>query len=112
MKIAHEFSTETLKARRSWTDVLQTLRDQETMDGRVYYSQQTTQSPSMKKLRYSMSKPNLNNIFLLMQPHRGHQNENSNTRRVTTPKKTQEINHLTAKPKEHTHIQSNTSNIK
>ena len=53
-----------------------------------------------------MAKPNLNNKYLLIQPYRGFQKENSNTRRVSTPKKEQEVNHLTTNPKGeiHTHI--------
>jgi hypothetical protein len=60
----------------------------------------------MEKPRYSMTKPNLNNIFLLIQPYRGYWKKISNTRRVTTPKKIQEIKHFTTNPKEenHTHI--------
>jgi hypothetical protein len=60
----------------------------------------------MEKPRYSMIKPNLNNIFLLTQPYRGYWNKTSNTRRITTTKKRQEIKHFTANPKEEnrTHI--------
>ena len=47
----------------------------------------------MEKPRYSMAKPNLNSIFLLIQLYRGYWNKNSNTRRVTIPKKTQETKH-------------------
>ena len=58
----------------------------------------------MKKPRYSMTKPNITSILLLIQPYRGYQKENSNTRRVTTPKKTQEIKHFRINPKEENHI--------
>jgi hypothetical protein len=51
-----------------------------------------------------MIKSNLNNTYLLVQPYRGCYKENCNTRRVTTYKKTQEINHLIAKPKVRKHI--------
>jgi hypothetical protein len=51
----------------------------------------------MKKPRYSMTKPNITSILLLIQPYRGYWKENSNTRRVTTPKKIQEIKCLTNK---------------
>ena len=60
----------------------------------------------MKPPTYSMTKPKLNNIFLLIQLYRGYKMENTNTRRITTPKKTQEINHLTEKPKEENHTQT------
>ena len=51
-----------------------------------------------------MTKPNF--LDLPIQSYRGLQKENSNTKRVPTPKKKQEINHLTAKPKgvHHVHI--------
>jgi hypothetical protein len=35
-----------------------------------YYTQQNFQSQQTEKTRYSMTKPNLNNIFLLIQPYR------------------------------------------
>ena len=55
----------------------------------------------MEKARYSMEKPNLNNIQLYR-----YWKENTNTNRVTTPKKTQEIKQLTTNLNEenHTHI--------
>jgi hypothetical protein len=59
----------------------------------------------MKKLRYFMIKQNLNNIYLLIQPYKGYWKEIFNTRRVTTPKKTQEIKHFTTNPKEKNHTQ-------
>jgi hypothetical protein len=57
----------------------------------------------VEKPRYSMTIPNLNNVFLLAQPYKEYGKSNSNTRTVTTSKKTQEINHLTANPKEANH---------
>jgi hypothetical protein len=53
-----------------------------------------------------MTNPNLNSIFLLIQPYRGYWKEYSNPRRITTPRKTGEIKHFIRKPKEenHTHI--------
>jgi hypothetical protein len=51
------------------------------------------------KQTYSMTKPHLNINFLLIQPYRQYKKENLNTERVTTLKKSQEINHLTANPK-------------
>jgi hypothetical protein len=57
----------------------------------------------MKKPRYSTTKLNLNTIFLLIQTYRGKEKKKSNTRRETTPKKTQEIKHLTTNLKEENH---------
>lgn len=50
-----------------------------------------------------MTQPNFKNIYLLIQPYRGYQKQNPNTGRVTTAKKTQEINHLTTNHKEENH---------
>jgi hypothetical protein len=60
----------------------------------------------MDKERYFMTNPNLNSIFLLIQPYRGYWKENFNKRRVTTSKKTHEINYFIPNlPKENqTHI--------
>jgi hypothetical protein len=49
----------------------------------------------MEKLRYFMTKPNLNNTFPLNQPYRGYQKENSNPMRLSTLKKIHEIHNST-----------------
>jgi hypothetical protein len=51
-----------------------------------------------------MTKPNLNNMFLLIKPYRGYWKKISNTTRVTTPKKTQEIKHFTTNTQKDNHI--------
>jgi hypothetical protein len=43
IKIAPDFSPETVKARRAWTDVIQTLRDTNSSPG--YYTQSNSQLP-------------------------------------------------------------------
>jgi hypothetical protein len=43
IKITPDFSPETMKARRSWTDVIQTLRNTNASPG--YYTQQNSQLP-------------------------------------------------------------------
>jgi hypothetical protein len=53
----------------------------------------------MEKPRYFMTKQNLNNILLLIQPYRAYW-KISNTKRVTTLKNTQEIKHFTTNAKE------------
>ena len=105
----YQTSQEMLKARRSWPDVIKTLRPQ--MPAQVTI-QQNSQSPQMEKSRYSMTNPKLNNIFLLIQPYRGQQKQNTNRRRVTTPQQIQEIHHLTTNPKEenYTHIITTSNN--
>jgi hypothetical protein len=46
-----------------------------------------------------MTKPNLNNTFLLIQPYRGYWKEISNSRRITAPKETKEIKYFTTTQK-------------
>ena len=59
------FSMETMKVRRSWADVLQTLRDHDTSS-----DPQRFESPLMEKTRYSMTKPYLNNMCPQTQSYR------------------------------------------
>ena len=75
----------------------------------------------MGEIRYSMTKPSLNNIYPKIQYYRRYLKDDSNPWMVNTPKKTQEMNNFTpAKPKEgkhththtHTHTHSTTTNIK
>ena len=54
-----------------------------------------------------MAKTSLN-VFLLIQPYRRYLKEKSNTRRVTTPTKTQDINHIIANTHTHTHTHTHT----
>jgi hypothetical protein len=63
IRIIPDFSVETLKARRLWTDVLQTLRDHGCYPNH-YTTQQHSQSQWMKKTRDSMTKLNLRNAYL------------------------------------------------
>jgi hypothetical protein len=62
IRIIPDFSTETMKARRSWADVIQTLREHKCLNP-GYYTQQNSQKPLMGKARYSMTKLNLHNIY-------------------------------------------------
>jgi hypothetical protein len=66
----------------------------------------------MKKQRDSMTKTNLNNIFLLIQPDIEYYKEISNKRMLTTTPNSQEINQLTAKQNKNRITHTNTSNIK
>jgi hypothetical protein len=43
IRITPDFSLETMEARRSWADVIQTLREHKASPG--YYTQQNSQSP-------------------------------------------------------------------
>jgi hypothetical protein len=61
LELLTDFSPETMKARRSWTDVIQTLREKNASSG--YYTQPNSQLLKMEKPKYSMTKPNSHNIF-------------------------------------------------
>jgi hypothetical protein len=54
----------------------------------------------MEKPKYSRTKSNSNIFYLTTQTYRGSWKENPNTRKVPTPKKGQDIKHLTTKPKQ------------
>jgi hypothetical protein len=57
----------------------------------------------MEKTKYFRTKPNSNNIYLPIQPYKGSWKENSNPRKVSSPKKGQDIKHLMTKPKSENH---------
>ena len=56
-----EFSPETIKAWRSWTDVIQTLIEHKCQPRLLY--QQNSQLPYIEKPKYSVTKPPLHSIF-------------------------------------------------
>jgi hypothetical protein len=58
-----------------------------------------TQSTKMEKPKYPRTKPNSNRIYPPTKPYRGSWKENSNTRKVPSTKKGQNIKHLTKKSK-------------
>jgi hypothetical protein len=64
-----DFSTETMKARRSWTDVIETLRELRCQP-KLLYPAKLSITIGGKKTRYSMAKPNLHNIFLQIQSYK------------------------------------------
>ena len=57
----------------------------------------------MEKTKYSRTKPNSNSIYLPTQHYRGSWKENSNTRKIPSPKKGQNIKYLTTKSKAEIH---------
>ena len=61
IRITPDFSPETMKARRSWTDVIQKLRDTNAIP--CFYNQPSFQLPYMEKPMYFMTKPNSHIIF-------------------------------------------------
>jgi hypothetical protein len=60
IRIKPDFSTKTLKARRSWTDIIQILRKHKCQPR--LQTQHNSQSPQMEKLRYSSIKTNNKNL--------------------------------------------------
>ena len=65
IRITTDFSSETMKARRAWTDVIQTLREHKGQP------RQNSQLPYMEKPKYSTTKQNSHNIFPRIQPFKG-----------------------------------------
>jgi hypothetical protein len=64
----------------------------------------------MEKPKHSRTRPNSNSIYLPTQPYRESWKENSNTRKIHTPKKGQDIKPLLTKSKAEScnHIKSPT----
>jgi hypothetical protein len=58
-----------MKARRSWTDVIQILREHKFQPRLLYPAKLSI--TKMKKPKYSMTKPNLYNIFPRIQHFKG-----------------------------------------
>ena len=87
IRITPNLSTDTLKSRRSWTDVIQTHKEHKASPG--YYTEQNSQSPQIEKPRYFMAKQNLNCIFPQIQLYRRFQKEKSNPKKETTFKENQ-----------------------
>ena len=61
IRITPDFSPETMKARRSWTDVIQTLREHKFQPRLLYPAKLSI--TIMEKPKYSMTKPNSHIIF-------------------------------------------------
>ena len=59
MRITPDLSLKTMKDRRSWSSIMQTLRGMDASPD--YYTQQNFQSPEKDKARYSITKPELTN---------------------------------------------------
>jgi hypothetical protein len=55
-----------MKARKSWADVIQTLREHKYQPRLLYPAKLS--NITREKTRYSMTKPNLHNIFPQIQP--------------------------------------------
>lgn len=99
--ITPDFSMDTLKARRAQTDTLQALRDE--IPARLLYPAKLSIMVDTKIKTFHI-KQNLSNIYIQIQLYRRCLKENSNLKRLTTPKKTQGKNYSqTSKSKEGKH---------
>jgi hypothetical protein len=65
-----DFSTKTLKARMSWTDVFQSLRDHRCLPRILQPAKLSVTIDGETKIFHD--KPNLKNIYLLIQFYRGY----------------------------------------
>jgi hypothetical protein len=66
IRITSDFSPETMKARRSWTDVIQTLREHKCQPRLLYLAKLSITID--EKTKYSLTKPNSHNIYTQIQP--------------------------------------------
>jgi hypothetical protein len=69
IRITPDFSPETMKARRAWTDVLQTLREHKCQT-RLLYPVKLSITLGGKR-KYSMTEPNSHIIFPRILPYKG-----------------------------------------
>ena len=69
IRITPDFSTETMKARRSWTDVIQTLREHKCHPSLLYPAKLSITIDGKNKI--FNAKPNLHNIFPQIKPFKG-----------------------------------------
>jgi hypothetical protein len=69
IRITPDFSPETMKARRYWTDVIQTVREHKCQPKLLYPAKLSITIDGETK--YSMTKPNSHNIFPQIQPFKG-----------------------------------------
>jgi hypothetical protein len=67
-RITPDFSPETMKARRAWADVIQTLREHKCQPRLLYPAKLSITID--EENRYSLTKPNLQNIFPQIQPYK------------------------------------------
>ena len=65
IRIIPDLSPETMKARKSWADVIQTLREHKCQPKLLYLEKH---SIAIDRERYCMTKTNLHNIFPQIQP--------------------------------------------
>ena len=96
IRITPDFSTETMKARRAWSEVMQTLREHKCQPRLLYPAKLSINIDGETKIFQDKTK-------FKQYLSRGSQKENSNTRKVPAPKKGQDIKHLTTKSKAESH---------
>jgi hypothetical protein len=83
IRITPDFSPETLKARRSWADVIQSLREHQCLPKLLYPVILSITTDRDTKIFQDKNK--FTKLSIYTQPYKGKQLENSNTRMETTP---------------------------
>jgi hypothetical protein len=99
IRITPDFSTETMKARRAWSEVMQTLREQKYQHRLLYLEKLPINIDGETKI----FQDKFNSIYLPVQPYKGPWKENFNTRKIPAAKKGQDIKHLKTKSKQRAH---------
>jgi hypothetical protein len=69
IRITPDFPAKSMKARRAWSEVMQTLREHKCQSRLLYPTKLSINIHG--KTKYSMTKPNSNNVYLPIQPYRG-----------------------------------------
>lgn len=90
LRIAPDFLTETLKVRRAWLKVKQTLREHKCQTRLLYPAKHSISIDGETKICQDKTKFK-HYLYLQIQPYKGSQKENSNTRNVHTAMKRHDI---------------------
>jgi hypothetical protein len=99
MRITPDFSMETMKARRAWSKVMKTQREHK-IQPRLLYPAKL--SINMEKTKYSRTKPIQTISIYQSRPPEDPRRKKSNPKKVPTPKKGQDVKHLSTSQKERT----------
>jgi hypothetical protein len=96
IRITPNFSTETMKARRTWSEVMQTLRVHKCQSRLLYPAKLSINIDGETKIFQDKTKFKQ---YLPIHPYRGSYKEKSNTRKVPVPKKGENISQQSQKKK-------------
>jgi hypothetical protein len=90
-----------MKARRAWSEVMQTPREHKCQPKLLYPAKLSINIDGETKI--FLDKTKVKQYLSIILAQQRILEENSNTREVPTPKKRQDVNHLTTKPKGESH---------